>query len=154
MMYGIGENSTLSIQPWRVMFIVAGSITVFAGILFYFLMPAGPATAWFLTADEKMIAARRLASQHDGGDKTNFSVAQFQEACLDIKTFYVFMFGVLVTMCSPVLTFASLVIKNLVRPSLIDCWKSIADFTCRVIHPQKHCCMDRPLEPYRSCSSG
>ncbi|KAK4505389.1 hypothetical protein PRZ48_003352 [Zasmidium cellare] len=114
MMYGIGENlSHLSLQPWRIMFLVAGGITIFAGIIFFLLMPAGPDTAWFLTPEERIIAARRLASQHDGGDKTSFSWPQFKEACLDLKTFHVFMFGILVTMCSPVLTFASLVIKNL-----------------------------------------
>lgn len=118
MMYGIGENSTLSIQPWRVMFLAAGSITVCAGILFYLAMPAGPATAWFLSPEERIIASKRLASQHDGGDKLSFSMVQFKEACLDIKTFHVFMFGVLVTMSSPVLTFASLVIKNLVNRTL------------------------------------
>lgn len=113
MMYGIGEHSNLAIAAWRVMFLIAGGITVFAGILFYVAMPAGPENAWFLTAEERIIAAKRLASQHDGGDKTSFSKAQFTEAALDIKTFLVFMFGLLVTMSSPVLTFASLVIKNL-----------------------------------------
>ncbi|KAK4631520.1 hypothetical protein CLAFUW4_03435 [Fulvia fulva] len=114
MMYGIGENlSHLSIQPWRLMFLLAGAVTIFAGILFFFAMPAGPASACFLTAEERHIAARRLASQHDGGDKISFSWPQFKEACFDLKTFHVFMFGLLVTMCSPVLTFASLVIKNL-----------------------------------------
>lgn len=113
MMYGIGENSTLSIAPWRVMFLVAGGITIFAGILFYVAMPAGPGNAWFLNAEERVLAAKRLASQHDGGDKTNFSWPQFKEAITDIKTFHTFMFGLLVTMCSPVLTFATLVINNL-----------------------------------------
>ncbi|PIA99000.1 putative transporter [Cercospora beticola] len=114
MMYGIGENlSHLSIAPWRLMFLLCGAVTIFAGIIFFLLMPAGPGTAWFLTPDERIVAAKRLASQHDGGDKTSFSWKQFKEACLDIKTFHVFMFGILVTMCSPVLTFASLVIKNL-----------------------------------------
>lgn len=76
-------------------------------------MPAGPHNAWFSTAEEKILAQKRLASQHDGGDKTSFSWRQFKEAALDLKTFHTFMFGLLVTMCSPVLTFASLVISNL-----------------------------------------
>jgi MFS family permease len=113
MMYGIGQNASLAIAPWRVMFLVAGGITIFAGILFYVAMPAGPANAWFLSAEEKVLAEKRLASQHDGGDKTNFSWPQFREAITDIKTFHTFMFGLLVTMCSPVLTFATLVINNL-----------------------------------------
>lgn len=113
MMYGIGERGDLAIAPWRVMFLVAGGITVAAGIIFFCAMPAGPATAWFFTAEEKVIAARRMASQHDGGDKTTFSMAQLKEAALDSQSFFALMFGILVTMCSPVLTFASLVIKNL-----------------------------------------
>lgn len=95
------------------MFLVAGSITVFAGVLFYVAMPAGPGNAWFLTAEEKLIAEKRLASQHDGGDKTTFSVPQLKESATDIQAPFAFMFGLLVTMCSPVLTFASLVIRNL-----------------------------------------
>ena len=51
MMYGIGKNTSLSIAPWRVMFLVAGGVTIFAGILFYVAMPAGPANAWFLSAE-------------------------------------------------------------------------------------------------------
>jgi hypothetical protein len=113
MMYGIGKKASLAIAPWRVMFLVAGGITIFAGILFYVAMPAGPANAWFLSTEEKVLAEKRLASQHDGGDKTNFSWPQFREAITDIKTFHTFMFGLLVTMCSPVLTFATLVINNL-----------------------------------------
>lgn len=96
-MYGIGEHSHLALAAWRVMFLIAGGITVFAGILFFFAMPSGPDKAWFLTAEERMIAAKRLASQHDGGDKTSFSMAQFTEAALDTKTFLVFMFGLLVS---------------------------------------------------------
>lgn len=111
MMYGIGQNTSLGIASWRVLFLVAGGITVFAGVLFYVAMPAGPQNAWFLTAEEKVLAEKRLASEHDGGDKTSFSWEQFKEATLDIKTFHTFMFGLLVTMCSPVLTFASLVSK-------------------------------------------
>lgn len=77
MMYGIGENlSHLSVQPWRLMFLSCGAVTVFAGILFFFAMPAGPETAWFLTADERAVAAKRLASQHDGGDKVSTAKAK------------------------------------------------------------------------------
>ena len=72
LMYGIGQNSSLAIAPWRVMFLIAGGITIFAGTLFYIAMPAGPADAWFLNAEEKVLAAKRLASQHDCGDKTSF----------------------------------------------------------------------------------
>ncbi|KAF2772952.1 pantothenate transporter [Teratosphaeria nubilosa] len=113
LMYGIGEQKQLAIAAWRVMFMVCGGITIFAGILFIFAMPAGPESAWFLTPEERNIAAMRLASEHDGGDKTHFSMKQFLEAITDQRTFLTFMFGLLVTMGSPVLTFVSLIIKGL-----------------------------------------
>lgn len=71
-MHGIGRNGSLSIAHWRVLFLGAGAITTFAGVIFYIAMPAGPHNAWFLTAEEKILAEKRLASQHDGGDTTSF----------------------------------------------------------------------------------
>ncbi|KAH8653175.1 membrane transporter [Tricladium varicosporioides] len=113
LMYGIGQNNNLTMAPWRIMFIVCGVLTSITGIIFYFLMPSGPETAWFLTPEERIAAGRRLASEHDGGDKTNFSMPQLKEAALDFKSYAAFLFGILVTAPSPVLTFASLMIKQL-----------------------------------------
>jgi hypothetical protein len=112
-MYGIGKNTSLSLQPWRTMFLICGALTSAAGVAFYILMPNGPRDAWFLTAREKEVRSLRMAKDREGGDKMSFSLRQFKEAMLDPKAWFVFWFGVLVTMQSPVLTFASLVIKNL-----------------------------------------
>ncbi|KAH6625154.1 major facilitator superfamily transporter [Boeremia exigua] len=113
LMYGIGKNNSLALAHWRVMFIVCGAMTVASGIAFYFLMPNGPNDAWFLNAREKEVLSLRMARDREGGDKTSFSVRQLREALLDIKTWFVFAFGVLITMQSPVLTFASLVINTI-----------------------------------------
>jgi MFS family permease len=115
MMYGIGENASSfgNLAPWRVMFLICGGITIAVGILFLCIIPAGPDTAWFLTPQERIVAARRMASYQDAGDKTQFSWPQFLEAMTDVQTLHGFLFGVLVTMSAPVLTFATLVIKNL-----------------------------------------
>lgn len=104
LMYGIGISSHISVDPWRAMFIIAGAVTVFAGLLFFFGMPANVDKAWFLTPEERIVAAKRLAGQHDGGDKTSFSMSQFKEAVSDVRTYIVFAFGVLVTINSVVLT--------------------------------------------------
>jgi hypothetical protein len=45
-----------------------------------------------------------MALDKDGGDKTNFSKAQVKETLLDIRSWFVFFFGVLTTLQSPVLT--------------------------------------------------
>jgi MFS family permease len=113
LMYGVARNSSLSLQPWRTLFLICGAITSAAGIAFYFMIPNGPKDAWFFTPREKEVMALRMAADREGGDKTNFSMAQLKETLLDPKAWFVFWFGVLVTMQSPVLTFASLVIKSL-----------------------------------------
>lgn len=86
------------------MFLVCGIATSLCGVAFYFVMPDGPDTAWFLNAGEKVAARRRLREDHDGGDKTSFSMAQLKEAALDFKRYASFAFGILVTAPAPVLT--------------------------------------------------
>ncbi|KAJ6140041.1 Major facilitator superfamily domain general substrate transporter [Penicillium samsonianum] len=113
LMYGIGKNTSLPIAPWRVLFIICGAITSAAGVAFFFLMPNGPKDAWFLNPREREILSLRMAQDRDGGDKASFSVAQLKETIMDPKAWVVFWFGVLVCMQSPVLTFASLVIKSI-----------------------------------------
>lgn len=104
LMYGIGKNSQLDLAPWRVLFLVCGALTTFSGILFTVLMPNGPQDAWFLTQREKEVLRMRMQADNEGGDFTRFSVAQLREAMLDVKSWLVFGFGLLVTMQSPVLT--------------------------------------------------
>lgn len=113
LMYGLGKHTPLAIAPWRVLFIICGALTVAAGIGFFFLMPSGPRNAWFLNEREKEVLSLRMADDREGGDKTTFSIPQLKETMLDPKAWAVFWFGVLVTMQSPVLTFASLVIESI-----------------------------------------
>lgn len=113
LMYGIGETSTIPLAPWRLMFLICGILTSLCGVVFLVIMPAGPETAWFLTLEERVAAGNRLAAEHDGGDKSDFSIIQAKETVLDFKAYAAFMFGILVTAPSPVLTFASLMIKQL-----------------------------------------
>lgn len=107
LMYGIGTNKALGLAPWRTLFLVCGAMTVFAGVVFYFYMPSGPRDAWFLTERQKQVLSMRMARDREGGDKKSFSVPQMRETLMDVKTWFVFAFGVLVTMQSPVLTVRS-----------------------------------------------
>ncbi|KAH8898289.1 major facilitator superfamily transporter [Thozetella sp. PMI_491] len=111
--YGIGKNTALALAPWRTLFLICGALTSAAGVFFYIFMPNGPKDAWFLTPRQKHVLSLRMAKDREGGDKTSFSTSQLKEALLDPKSWFAFWFGVLVTMQSPVLTFASLVINSL-----------------------------------------
>lgn len=107
LMYGIGKNSNLSMAPWRVLFLICGALTSAAGVVFYLFMPNGPKDAWFLNERQKHVLSLRMVKDREGGDKTSFSTDQLKEALLDVKSWFVFAFGVLVTMQSPVLTVSS-----------------------------------------------
>ncbi|OKL61766.1 hypothetical protein UA08_02466 [Talaromyces atroroseus] len=113
LMYGVGKNGSLSLQPWRVLFLICGAMTTFFGAVFFFIVPNGVSDAWFLSPREKEILIARMAADREGGDRSNFSISQFKEGLLDIKSWFVFAFGLLVTLNSSPLTFASLVIKNI-----------------------------------------
>ncbi|PYH37483.1 major facilitator superfamily transporter [Aspergillus neoniger CBS 115656] len=113
LMYGIGKQHYPRLEPWRVLFLVCGALTAAFGVVFYFLVPTGPQKAWFLSDREREVLLARMAQDREGGDKTNFSKSQVKETLLDVRAWFIFAFGILVTMQSPVLTFASLIIKNL-----------------------------------------
>lgn len=104
LMYGIGKNTSATIAPWRILFLICGALTSIAGVVFYIFMPNGPRDAWFLSTRQKQVLSLRMVQDREGGDKTDFSTAQLKEALLDPKSWFVFAFGVLVTMQSPVLT--------------------------------------------------
>ena len=155
LMYGIGKNVSLSLAPWRVLFIVCGAMTAASGVAFFFLMPNGPNDAWFLNAREKEVLSMRMAKDREGGDKTSFSVRQLREALLDIKTWFVFAFGVLVTMQSPVLTVSQL--EPTSRPShLTDHAYSSppSSSTPSATTATKQCSTPHPPAPSRFSSSG
>lgn len=104
LMYGIGKTSSFQLAPWRVLFLICGALTAGFGFLFHLVVPSNPGTAWFLTKREREVLMARMALDRDGGDQTDFSIAQVKESAMDIRAWLVFAFGILVTMQSPVLT--------------------------------------------------
>ncbi|KAL1954747.1 hypothetical protein VTO42DRAFT_747 [Malbranchea cinnamomea] len=78
--YGLLQINTPSIHGWQVVFLVEGGITVFIGIVSYFLLPKTLATAWFLTPAERQHAVHRmevdLAGTHEEGDLGSTSVTR------------------------------------------------------------------------------
>jgi len=86
------------LHKWQWIFIIEGSTTVFdcarvlvtatssPSLTFSFYLPDSPATAWFLTPDECMMAAQRIADESDGGGHVKF--ADFTSVATDWKSWY------------------------------------------------------------------
>lgn len=58
-------------------FIIYGVVTVAMGIVTLALLPDTPANAWFLKAEEKVIAVQRVANNQTGVVRSKVSVRAF-----------------------------------------------------------------------------
>ena len=86
--YGFGQISGGSLKRWQYIYLLAGSLTFFFG-LFCFAIPSSPVSAWFLSQEERIVAAERLRYGQTGIRCTKFKPSQLLEACLDIKVWLI-----------------------------------------------------------------
>ncbi|KPM39235.1 putative transporter [Neonectria ditissima] len=71
--YGVFQIQGTRLQGWQWLMLIEGILTVIVGAVAFFWLPGSPATAWFLTDEEKAAALARTL--RDGSNKvdTKFS---------------------------------------------------------------------------------
>lgn len=87
------RESTYSISPWKIVFIVTGCITIFTGILMAFLLPDSPDKAWFLTEREKLMLVERIRGNQQGFGNHHIKKKQIVEAFIDPRTWLYFLYS-------------------------------------------------------------
>ncbi|AOW07271.1 major facilitator superfamily domain-containing protein [Yarrowia lipolytica] len=92
MAYGLANNNSLPIHGWKLVFIITGVITIFAGVVVLFHIPDDPSKAWFLTPSERKLVLIRIRSNQQGFENKKFKKDQFIEAFTDIRTWLYFFF--------------------------------------------------------------
>ncbi|KAI0748380.1 MFS general substrate transporter [Daedaleopsis nitida] len=97
-MLGLVAYGTLHIQndvlePWQWLMIITGVITFVVAVLFWFFFPDSPANAWFLTAEERVVAIERIKVNQAGVENKHFKKEQFVECLRDPKTWLFFLFA-------------------------------------------------------------
>ncbi|VEU24378.1 DEKNAAC105537 [Brettanomyces naardenensis] len=112
MVYGLGKHTEMKMAVWRVTFLIAGCLTLVAGLLFFFLVPHSPESAWFLTPREREISRKRILAESDRGEKTSWDWSQAKECVFDWVSWSSFLFGFLITVTSGPITFSSLMIND------------------------------------------
>lgn len=85
-----------AIKQWQLLFLLIGSITMLWSLLMFAFLPASPMTARWLTMRQRVIATRRMGTNHTGVLNTTFKYKQALEALLDPKTWLVFVINVLI----------------------------------------------------------
>jgi MFS family permease len=72
--YGVGHmNQVRGLSGWRWLFILEGMPSVVSALFVWFLLPDYPETASWLSAEEKDLAAHRLAQQGSKGSSASMT---------------------------------------------------------------------------------
>jgi len=118
MVRGIKKHGYTALAGWQLLFLATGgyvyifgtwsrpllrflnSFTVLAGILFLFMVPDSPATAWFLSKEERIMAIERLRGNNQGLGSKKFKKHQFIEAFTDPQTYYIAFFVIISSVVS------------------------------------------------------
>jgi hypothetical protein len=84
-MYSLGDHH--AVKAWQFIFVLMGPVTVVAGLYIAFAMPSSPATAWFLTPEERLIALERIRRNKTGTHVTVYKPSQLLEAIKDPRMY-------------------------------------------------------------------
>lgn len=92
--YGVGHmNGTAGLSGWRWLFILEGIPSVISAFFVWFWLPDYPETASWLSAEEKALAAKRLAAQGSHGDGNSLTWAEAKETLLEWRLWAHYIVG-------------------------------------------------------------
>ncbi|KAJ5560442.1 hypothetical protein N7513_002841 [Penicillium frequentans] len=86
--YGFGQITAGALKSWQYIYIFAGVLTFLFG-LWCCVMPNSPVTAWFLTAEERLVAVERLRRGQTGVRCQQIKFSQVKESITDPKIYLV-----------------------------------------------------------------
>ncbi|KAH8760546.1 major facilitator superfamily domain-containing protein [Diaporthe sp. PMI_573] len=110
--YGVLFIKTGSFAPWKWFMVITGGLTVLYGVLVWLFFPDNPASAHFLTKEERAQSILRIASNHSGIEQKRFKKGQFIEALRDPKTWLFFLHAWSQEMANGLTNQYSLIIKS------------------------------------------
>ncbi|EKG12430.1 Major facilitator superfamily [Macrophomina phaseolina MS6] len=112
--FGRIDDTATPLQRWQYLYLAAGAATVLFGAWCWALVPDSPATAWFLSPEERRVAVERLRRGAAGTRCTAIKPRQITEALLrDPKTLLVFvMMGAAYTVNGAVSGFGPLIVST------------------------------------------
>lgn len=84
--FGVLHTHTPNFMPWQWLMVITGTITLVTAVLFWFLFPDSPTSAWFLSAKERAQAVQRIRVNQTGIENKHFKYPQFVETVKAPKT--------------------------------------------------------------------
>lgn len=84
--WGLGHIEG-SLQPYQVIFLFIGLLTVLCSPIVFFVLPDSPTKAKFLTREEKIVALERLRANNQGTESKEWKWSQCWDTLFDFKTY-------------------------------------------------------------------
>ncbi|KAJ5364272.1 uncharacterized protein N7496_009985 [Penicillium cataractarum] len=111
--YGLGHIHSSVFEPYQIIFLFFGLITIGVSVAVLLFMPDSPTTAKFLNEEDKLVAIERLRMNQQGIESHEWKWDHVKEACLDLKSW--FWFALMFTISIPsggITTFGPLIVKS------------------------------------------
>ena len=87
---GLGSITGAGIRSWRLMYLVAGSLTIIWSFVILFFMPPDPIRMKGLTDRDRYISVARMRVNNAGVRNTHFKKEQVTEVLTDVRFWLVF----------------------------------------------------------------
>lgn len=128
--YGIAVGTRIhgsTIEPWKIVFLVTGLLTIVLGAIFLWIVPDSQLNARWLKKEDRVLAVARVRVNQQGIGNKHFKLYQVKEALLDPMSWAFFFFALIA--CIPnggITNFFS----QMVRPSAMF---STPSLTCPLL---------------------
>ncbi|KAJ5987881.1 MFS allantoate transporter [Penicillium waksmanii] len=96
--YGIAvgtQKNGSSIEPWKIVFLFTGTLTVSLGLIFLWMVPDSQLNARWLSKEDRILAVARVRINQQGIGNKHFKWYQVKEALMDPMTWAFFFFALI-----------------------------------------------------------
>ncbi|PLN80254.1 putative MFS allantoate transporter [Aspergillus taichungensis] len=96
--YGIAVGTRIhgsAIDPWKIVFLVTGFLTVALGLIFLWVVPDSQLNARWLKKEDRLLAIARVRVNQQGIGNKHFKKYQIKETLLDPMTWAFFFFSII-----------------------------------------------------------
>ncbi|KAI0273412.1 MFS general substrate transporter [Gloeopeniophorella convolvens] len=129
--FGVVHTHTHNFAPWQWLMIILGTVTLFTSVLFWFLFPDSPASAWFLSPEERIMVVERIKSEEVGVENKHWKREQFIEALRDRKTWILALLAGVTNLFNSLTNQRQIIVNqfgfNLIQTTLLGCVDGVVE---------------------------
>ena len=138
--YGLSAVKHSALEPWKILFLLFGLITVVTGCFYLWYMPDNQLNARFLNEEERLVAVERIRDNFQGIGNHVWKWNQFWEAMRDPRTWMYGLYSLLMNIPNGGITvFGGVVIKSFGFDSrtslLLGAPGGAIDFLAKLVFP-------------------